>query len=168
MWNHAHNAYLESRILTADPIELIHLMYQAAIAEVRSARLHLQNKDIRSRSKAITQACSILTELTGSLDCKNGGDYANRLRELYAYMMQKLTEANFKQRDEPMAEVLGLLITVLEGWEGAQRKVQAAQEPLRAEVEKPRRWHPCGPSPGCKLHFAGLELLSEAGGEKDN
>jgi flagellar protein FliS len=136
MFNHAHNAYHESRILTADPIELIHLMYQAAIAEVRSARLHLQNKDIRSRSKAITQACSILTELTGSLDSKNGGDYAERLRDLYAYMMQKLTEANFKQRDEPLAEVLGLLVTVLEGWEGVQSKVQSAQEPVWAPVEE--------------------------------
>jgi flagellar protein FliS len=126
---HAHNAYLESHILTADPLQLIRLMYQAAIGEVRSARVHLKNREIRSRSSALVKACSILTELTVSLDHRNGGEYADRLRELYAYMMQKLTEANFKQHDEPMAEVQGLLSTLLEGWEGAQQQSRSAQSP---------------------------------------
>ena len=120
----AHNAYLENRILNADPMELVSLLYRAAIGEVRNARLHLQNKDIRSRSNAITKACSILTELTVSLDRK-AGDYTERLRDLYGYMMQKLTEANFKQREEPLVEVLGLLTTLLEGWEGAQSQIRS-------------------------------------------
>ena len=120
MSNQAHSAYLESRILTADPIELIRLMYQAAIGEVRSARQHLANRDIRSRSQAISKAAAILTELTVALDRKAGGEYAERLADLYGYMMRKLAEANFQQRDEPMVEVLGLLSTLLEGWEGVQ------------------------------------------------
>lgn len=136
MRNHPHNAYLESRILTADPIELVRLMYQGAIGEVRSARLYLQERDIRSRANAISKACAILTELTVSLDRKAGGEYAERLADLYGYMMRKLTEANSQQRDEPMAEVLRLLTTLLEGWEGAQKQLQAAQiqphsEPVR-------------------------------------
>ncbi len=126
MWNQAHNAYLESRILSADPMELVRLMYQAAVAEVRAARLYLENRDIRSRSNAITKACTILTELVVSLDRKAGGEYAERLADLYGYMMRRLTEANFQQRDEPLAEVLGLLTDLLEGWEGAQRQLGVA------------------------------------------
>ena len=121
MSTQAHSAYLESRILTADPIELVRLMYQAAIGEVRSARQHLASRAIRSRSQAITKASAILTELTVALDRKAGGEYAERQADLYGYMMRKLAEANFQQRDEPMAEVLGLLSTLLEGWEGVQR-----------------------------------------------
>lgn len=121
MSNQAHSAYLESRILTADPIELVRLMYQAAIGEVRSARQHLANRAIRSRSQAITKASAILTELTVALDRKAGGEYAERLADLYGYMMRKLAEANFQQRDEPMVEVLGLLSTLIENWEGGQR-----------------------------------------------
>jgi flagellar secretion chaperone FliS len=120
MSNQAHNAYLESRILTADPLELVRLTYQAAIGEVRSARQHLANRDIRRRSQAISKACAILTELTVALDRKAGGEYAERLADLYGYMMRKLTEANSQQRDEPMVEVLGLLSTLLESWEGVQ------------------------------------------------
>ncbi len=126
MASQAHNAYLESRILTADPVELVRVMYQAAIGEIRAARVHLQNKDIRSRTNAINKACAILTELTVSLDLKSGGEYAERLQELYGYMMHKLTQANFEQREEPMTEVCDLLTTLLEGWEEAQQQLQAA------------------------------------------
>jgi flagellar secretion chaperone FliS len=135
-----HDAYLESRILTADPLELVRMMYQAAIGEVRSARLHLQNRDIRSRSNAITKACSILTELTVSLDRKTGGEYAERLCELYGYIMNKLSEANFKQRDEPMAEALDLLNTLLDGWEGAQRQLQSAPERASQPIPAAAAW----------------------------
>jgi flagellin-specific chaperone FliS len=83
--------------------------------------VHLANRDIRSRSQAISKACAILTELNVALDRKAGGEYAERLADLYGYIMRKLTEANSQKRDEPMTEVLGLLSTVLEGWEGVQR-----------------------------------------------
>jgi flagellar secretion chaperone FliS len=132
MSNQAHSAYLESRILTADPLELIRLMYQAAIGEVRNARSHLANRDIRSRSQAISKACAILTELTVALDRKAGGQYAERVADLYGYMVRKLTEANFQQRDEPMAEVLGLFSTLLEGWEGVQRLLDSKPAPQAA------------------------------------
>jgi flagellar secretion chaperone FliS len=125
MWNQPHTAYAESRILTADPMELVRLMYQGAIAEVRSARAHLQTRDIPARSRCVSKACAILTELTVALDRKSGGQYAERLGELYAYMMRRLTEANFQQREEPLAEVQNLLSTLLDGWEGAQRQLAA-------------------------------------------
>lgn len=129
MPNPAHSAYLEGRILTAAPLELVRLMYQAAISEVRNARLHLANGDIRPRSQAISKACAILTELTVSLDRKAGGDYAERLADLYGYMTRQLSEANFRQREEPLTEVLGLFTTLLENWEGVQRLMDSKLAP---------------------------------------
>ena len=131
MWNQAHRAYLESQILTADPMELVRLMYQAAVAEVRTARVALANRDIRARSKSITKTCDILTELTVGLDRKAGGNYAEKLADLYGYMMRQLTQANFRQVDEPLAEVLNLLTTLLEGWEEAQRLVSPSADRRR-------------------------------------
>jgi flagellar secretion chaperone FliS len=126
MPRNAHNAYLESRILSADPMELVRLMYQAAVSEVQEARRHLRAKDIRSRSKSITKVQNILSELTTVLDHKCGGQFAKNLAQLYDYMMRRLTEANFKQIDEPLAEVLGLLVTLKEGWDGIGQQTQPA------------------------------------------
>ena len=47
MGNNAHDAYLESRILTAEPMELIRLLYQAATGAVRDARRCLRGAGYR-------------------------------------------------------------------------------------------------------------------------
>jgi hypothetical protein len=41
---------------------------------------------------------------------------------LRATCSRRLGEANFEQRDEPLAEVLGLLATLAEGWEGVRQR----------------------------------------------
>ena len=122
MPRNAHNAYLESRILSAEPVELICLLYQGAISEVREARRHLQEKNIRARSNCITKVHDILSELTTVLDHKQGGQIAKNLAQLYDYMMRRITEANFKQIDEPLTETLGLLTTLKEGWDGVKQQ----------------------------------------------
>jgi flagellar protein FliS len=148
MPHNAHDAYLESRILSADPMELISLLYQKAISEVREARRHLAAKDIRARSKCITKAHDVLAELTIALDRKRGGQIAENLAKLYDYMMRRITEANFKQIDAPLAETLGLLSTLQEGWDGARQQMKPvaperaawAQPPMQDAVVTSQGW----------------------------
>ena len=118
MWHNAHNAYLESRILSADPMELVNLLYQGCTGAVREARQHLASRDIAARSRSITKASQILVELASSLDHARGGEISQRLGQIYHYMLSRLTEANLQQIDAPLAEVLGLLCTLTEAWEG--------------------------------------------------
>jgi flagellar secretion chaperone FliS len=121
MWNNGHDAYLESRVLTADPIELVNLLYQAATQSVREARLHLAEGRIAQRSHEINMACEIVIELAAALDHERGGEISRRLALLYDYMQQRLLEANMHQSDEPLADVLGLLSTLSEAWAGVQK-----------------------------------------------
>ena len=116
MWRNAHERYLEERVLSADPVELVHIMYDAAIGAVRDARRHLEDKDIIARSQSISKACNILAELNTALDFEHGGEFSARLSQLYGYMYRRLVEANLKQSDEPLAEVARLLGTLLDGW----------------------------------------------------
>ncbi|HMD70442.1 MAG TPA: flagellar export chaperone FliS [Bryobacteraceae bacterium] len=135
MWQNAPDAYLESRILSAEPVELVKMLYQAAIAAVKDARRHLANRDILARARAITKACTILAELTVSLDHDSGGDLSRGLARLYDYISRRLIEANFSQADQPLEEVLGLLSTLAEGWEGIQ---SGARPEPRAATPEPR------------------------------
>jgi flagellar protein FliS len=121
MWNNGHDAYLESRILAADPVELVNMLYQGCRQAVRDAREHLAAGRIGERSKAITLAFEILAELAGSLDRPRGGEISERLARLYDYMQCRLLDANIKQSDEPLVEVLGLLNTLSEAWEGVRK-----------------------------------------------
>jgi flagellar protein FliS len=127
MWNNGHDAYLESRVLSADPIELVHMLYQGCAQAVREARHHLQQGEIAGRSRAITKACEILMELNGALDHERGGVIAQHLAELYAYMHGRLLEANIHQADAPLIEVQGLLSTLGEAWESVKPVPAAPQ-----------------------------------------
>src|SRR2546421_9990753 len=109
MWQDAHNTYLEDRILSASPIELVRLLCNAATGAVKDARGHLAAGDIAARTGSITKASRILAELANSLDHGRGGEISGNLARLYDYMLRLLTEANFRQSDAPLAEVLGLL-----------------------------------------------------------
>jgi flagellar protein FliS len=111
------NPYFEQQILGADPIELVRLVYQRAISTVREAREHLRSGRIAERSKAITRAYSALHELLSSLRPDAAPELASRLREMYWYMQQRLLDANLRQEDAPLTEVLGLLTTLAEAWD---------------------------------------------------
>ena len=112
----ARLTYVENEILQADPIRLVQLLYQGAIGAVEKARVYLREHDIRARSSQIAKAAAIVNELTLSIDREKGGEVAANLVELYDYVQHRLQEANFRQIDEPLAEVERLLSTLLEAW----------------------------------------------------
>jgi len=134
MWQSAHETYLESRILSADPVELIGMLYTGALEAIRDARSYLKAGDIMARARSITKASAIVIELATSLDHKRGGEISENLARLYDYILRKLTEANLQQDDELLAESLGLLTTIAEGWEGVREQLRVAGAEPVADV----------------------------------
>ena len=130
MWRNAHDTYLEERILSADPVELIQMLYQAALTAVADARRHLAERQILRRARSISKACNVLVELNTSLDFASGGEIAVRLSQLYGYMHRRLVEASLQQNDQLLAEVSELLSTLMEAWAGVKAGLQ--QDPPRA------------------------------------
>jgi flagellar protein FliS len=137
MSHNGHDAYLEGRILSADPIELVRILYHAYSDSVREARLRLADGDIAGRARAVSRAYDILTELLTSLDHQRGGEVSHRLGLLYDYMQRRLLEAHQNQADEPLAEIVGLVMTLTEAWAGVQAQ-SAPPEPAA---------NPWGPMP---------------------
>ena len=121
MWNSGHDSYLESRVLAADPVELVSLLYEACTQAVREARRYLAAGQIAERSREINKACAIVIELAPSLDHDRGGEISQRLALLYDYMERRLLQANMQQSDAPLADVLGLLTTLSEAWAGVRQ-----------------------------------------------
>jgi len=147
MLTNAHEVYFLDRVMGADRLELVRMLYSGAIEAVRVAREELAAGRIGERSKAIGKAYRILAELTTSLDRTRGGDLAVRLLELYDYMMRRLTEANFQQKDQPLEEVLGLLSTLSEGWSGVAQQTgtqNTRSEAWESAVSEPQSYSIAG------------------------
>jgi flagellar protein FliS len=138
MATNAQDAYLESRILSADPLELVEILYQTAYRAVEKARQCLRRGDIAGRTKEINRAIGTLAELASALDRQAAGELGLNLAQLYDYIQRRLIEAHIQQAEPPLAEVSQLLATLLEGWSAVCRKPEPAWTPApppAAELE---------------------------------
>jgi flagellar protein FliS len=125
-----HDRYLETEVLSADPMKLVWLLYRGAIEAVRDARRHLAKGAIRERSRKISKAWEILLELTVSLNREQGGEISRRLAGLYCYMQGRLIDANTLQADAPLHEVETLLVGLSEAWQAAALSLESEAAPV--------------------------------------
>jgi flagellar protein FliS len=108
--------YLEQEILSANPLQLVHILYQATITELREALRNLASRDIAAKCRNLMKASELIGELLSALDLEAGGEIAVRLKALYEYMLSRLLLANLHNLDEPIGETIALLSTLDEGW----------------------------------------------------
>jgi flagellar protein FliS len=145
------SAYLESRIVSASPLDLVAIAYEHAMLRIEEAREHLAAGDIRERARCISRATVIIGELEKTLDLDAGGEIAANLSRLYRYMRERLTAANVQQSDEPLAEVYRLLETIAGAWQtiAASMNQPAAAIPDTHPAPMPSFFEPA------ELSFAG-------------
>ncbi len=135
MPSNPYAAYFESSLLTAEPIELVRILYRTALDSVRNARTFLAEGDIAARSKAVAKCIDILRELSFSLRHENEPVLARNLVELYDYMQRRLQTANLSQSSEGLEEVDALLTTMSEAWDriNPDPPLEASHEPRLSE-----------------------------------
>lgn len=126
------SSYYDQQILSAEPVELIRMLYRKALALVHDARRHLVTGDVVERSRSIMRTYDILQELIGALRDDVAPELCARLRGLYTYMQQRLIEGNMEQKDEPLGEVWQLLRTLSEAWVGAPLNESATTREMHA------------------------------------
>ena len=132
MTTSAEHAYLESKVYTASPGELVQLLYEASLEGVHAAIEAVERGDIAARARAITKATSCVMELAGSLNVAAAEELGVRLAVLYEYLLHELLEANVRQVAEPLHNCERVLSSLLEGWTAALGQI--AQTP---EMEAP-------------------------------
>lgn len=131
MRSNAYQNYLEDEVLTAEPLQLVVLLYQGALDSMAAARIHTASGNGPARSKSIAKALAIVWELKRSLDMKRGGAVGLQLARLYDYIQRRLNEANRSLSDQPLVEAEKLLSTLLEGW----RQCQTARAPAARQYD---------------------------------
>lgn len=134
MYAASQDDYLKSRVLTADPIALVGILYEGLEEAIGEARRSLARGDIRNRSRSITQAIAIIGELSAGLDQTADASYA-QVNRLYEYMIWLLTQANVSQTDPPLAEVERLASTIASAWRSIAGGVSTVAMPAPAEPE---------------------------------
>lgn len=118
--------YKEVAVKTANPLQLIVMMYDAAICSLKEAKEQVYRKDIAGRAQSINKCISIISELQSCLNIKQGGEIAASLDRLYDYMKRRIFIANVQQSIEPLEEIESLLGNLRSAWSELVAQNQAS------------------------------------------
>lgn len=123
------NKYLETKIQTASPEQLLIMLYDGAIRFCRLAIEGIKEKDNVKAHQNLIKVQDIITEFSITLD--QSSPLAESLQSLYEYFKFRLTEANMKKDAAPVEEVLQFIMDLKETWIQA---ALAAKQQAKAAV----------------------------------
>lgn len=119
------NTYKENQFYTADKPTLMLMLYQGAIDFLNRAKVHLSKGQVAEKGIYISKAHAIIAELLASLDFAAGGELARSLEALYRFMMDHLMLAHRSNDAQAINDVLAMLRTLQEAWQGAVAQTRA-------------------------------------------
>ncbi len=118
----------ESSVRGADPHQLIVMLFDATEIALQTAKQQIEARDIVGKSDSINKAISIILEgLSASLNVEQGGELAERLQALYAYMVTRLIHANARMDISAIEEVERLIGDIASAWREIRPQVLEAQ-----------------------------------------
>ena len=96
----------QTAVMVSSPVGLVILLYDRLLLRLAEAKRCLVTRDIPSRSEAISKSIELIEiGLISSLDVRQGGDIAARLKIHYDVWIAKLFNANMKASVELLDEV---------------------------------------------------------------
>lgn len=125
------NQYKQTQVATANRGQILIMLYEAAIQNVKKATIAIEKKDIPAKGMAIGKVHDIINELVNTLDFNVGGDIARELERLYNFITEQLVKANLENSKENLQTVQKLLETLLSGWRVAVEETNKQQAGLK-------------------------------------
>ncbi|WP_280549436.1 MULTISPECIES: flagellar export chaperone FliS [unclassified Halomonas] len=108
---------VESGVMSASPHQLIVMLFDGALAAIRTSRIHLQDGNSAEKGKAISKALDIVNNgLLAALDTERGGEISERLASLYDYVTRLLLAANLHNDVESLDQAEMLLNDIASAW----------------------------------------------------
>jgi flagellar protein FliS len=134
----AHREYIESRVLTAQPVIIVEMFYQVAIRALETAIRHLKSGDAMARSEEISRAQEAVNELMLSLDHSVGASFTPTLASLYAYVQEEIMRGHARSSQEALCNALSVLRPLLEGWSGVREQEMRQENAAPVDSELPQ------------------------------
>jgi len=108
------DAYRKQDVLTAGPVDLIVMLYDALKKNIVLGKRGIMKKDIPGTHKYLMKAQMILTELINSLDMNY--EISNELLDLYEFALRTVAEANMQKNAEPLDPIIEMVDSIRDAW----------------------------------------------------
>lgn len=108
------NKYQSESIMTASPIDLIIMLYEGLIKQVKLADMFLEQRDYERVNQHLSKAQDIVSELINSLDLRYS--LSTDLMRLYDFLLQELLEINLHKERERIPAILDIVGNLRSAW----------------------------------------------------
>lgn len=112
--NNAFRTYKQQGVLTANPLELVVMLYDGGIKQLKIASIAIEDKSYEQANNAMQKAERIVIELMNSLDLRF--PIAKELMMLYEFMIHEISSANAAKDTERIGNVIQLLSELKDAW----------------------------------------------------
>ncbi len=112
----AQEEYRRVQIETASPTRLVVMLYDGAIRFCTLGLEAMREHNFEAQNTYLIRVQKIIGEFMSALNQKEGGDVAENLARVYAFMLEQLVSANLYDRPKPVETVLTMLRDLREGW----------------------------------------------------
>ncbi len=112
---------VNAQVIEADPHRLIQMLLEGGLQRIAQAKGAMEYGNIPLKGELIGKAMGIVGGLRDAVDTDKGGDIAANLDNLYAFMQQRLSQANLNNDPAMLDEVAKLLREIKEGWDGIRQ-----------------------------------------------
>lgn len=131
--------YLAQQIMSASPAKLVAMLYERAITLLHETIKAIETGDITRRWEANAKATEVISHLWGTLDRERGGEIAEKLNQLYGFIMMRLTMIDVENDAQAAREVIELLEPLRRSW----HEIAEGQPAARSGIES--RSNPAAP-----------------------
>ncbi|HAB25121.1 MULTISPECIES: flagellar export chaperone FliS [Pantoea] len=108
---------VESAVMSANPHQLVNMLFDGALSALVRARLFMQDGNIEGKGLSLSKAINIIENgLKQGLAEESGDELTTNLISLYAYMVRRLLQANLRNDVEAIVEVEALLRNIADAW----------------------------------------------------
>lgn len=111
-------------VAEASPTRLVQIVYEQILSELAAAQGRMQRitnnmplHEVVAKCAAMSKAIRLVGHLDATLNMEEGGVIAVNLRNLYVYMMERLTHANAHNDTAIVAEVVQIVRKIKSGWD---------------------------------------------------
>jgi len=120
--------YLKREIEGKSNVELVVMLYDAGLKFMNRSVSYIEKGNIEKTHYNITKAQNIINELTNMLDMEEGGEISVNLYNLYAFITDRLMNANIKKEPKMITEAIEIFSSLREAWVEIARRAKNGED----------------------------------------
>ncbi len=130
----SYEKYKENSIFSMSPVELLVLLYDECMKDLRKAHMALEDGDMTMFEEYVGKALKIIRYLINTLDMSV--PVSRDLRRLYDYIIYDISKvrASGKRMLNEIPRIIEIIQDLRDGFDGASRVVQDTHEVRQASV----------------------------------